>query len=478
MIAAQSLQSAQIRLARHYLGRLRAVNDNFQRGNHEAAHSLTQFDAEWSQIRQWQSWSADRTINQAERQRLCADYVQSHFPVLRVRLPTAELIKWLQQGLQAVEALGDEAAERELLGLLLVAHSEVEAQEPILELGNQLLEKSRAARDWLNQGRALNALAGIHIARGQYDLAEKELQASLKYLRKAGDGIDFARALNHSAALALFRGDYARSRDLRLECIAILEKLGNLLAVGSSFYGISGVYLFLGDKEAALSSAQRSVEICRSLGNPTVLRVSYVVLAHAEKELGRYADACRHYEEGIAILRQGSSATHLMTGYFGWGEAEFLLGHHDQARALFEEALRLSREGNLPYRVAEVTADLALLQAVTGRFASAIDYLRECITQAQFLKSTRYDLIALGAASVVGHRLGQSEQAALWAGLVVGRPEYVERMGVFSQTCQQLEDALEGELYQALLAEGTVSSTEVALAEVIQQLEHPEGASA
>lgn len=474
MIAAQSLQSAQLRLARHYLNRLRTVNEIYQRGNQQVANALGQLDADWLQVRQWQAWSADKSTSDAERQRLCANYVLSHFPILRVRLSNDELVTWLQQALLAAENLGDAASERELLSLLLIAFQEVGSQEPVLEMGNQLLEKSRAARDRLNQGRAFNAFANVHVARGQHDLAEKYLQESLKYLRKAGDGIDLARALNQSANLALFRGDYARSRDLRLECIAILEKQGNLLAVGSSLYGISGVYLFLGDKEAALSSAQRSVEICRSLGNPTVLRVSYVVLAHAEKELKRYADACRHYEEGIAILRQGSSATHLMTGYFGWGEAEFSLGHHDHARELFDEALRLSRDGNLPYRIAEVTADLVLLESVTNRFASALDYLRECITQARHLNTARYDLIAMGAATVLWHGLGRYEQAALWAGLVVGRSDYIERMNVFAPTCYHLEAALGADRYQSLLEQGKTLSTGEALAQVMQGLEQVE----
>jgi hypothetical protein len=119
----------------------------------------------------------------------------------------------------------------------------------------------------------------------------------------------------------------------------------------------------------------------------------------------------------------------------------------------------------LPFRLCEVTASLVILQTRTGQLDSAVDYLEECITQAQILKTTRYDLIALGAAVVLWHGLAKVEQAARWTGLIAGRPEYIDKLKVFDQTCRQLETSHGTNRYHELQEQGRTLTLEAALNE-------------
>lgn len=234
---------------------------------------------------------------------------------------------------------------------------------------------------------------------------------------------------------------------------------------GGGLFSLSGICSFLGDVQAAADYARQSVEIYHALGKPRPLIGSLLALGHAEKDLGHLEIACQHYEEGINALRIGGAPSTLINGLYGWAEAQIMMKQYDQARELLSEALHLARAAKLPFRICEVTTDLVMLLTRTGQLDSAVEYLEECVTQAQLLKTARYDLMALGAAVVLWHGLGKAEQAALWAGLIAGRPEYIDKMKVFDQICRQLEAALGTSRYRELQEQGKTLTLEAALNE-------------
>jgi hypothetical protein len=58
---------------------------------------------------------------------------------------------------------------------------------------------------------------------------------------------------------------------------------------------------------------------------------------------------------------------------------------------------------------------MVLVECLRKDEANAARYLRECISQAQFLKTARYSLMAVGAGIVFCTAFGSAEQAAPWA---------------------------------------------------------------
>jgi hypothetical protein len=48
----RQIQTTQIRLARHYLNKLRSANAAYKRGSESTSHGLRQFEQEWPHIKQ------------------------------------------------------------------------------------------------------------------------------------------------------------------------------------------------------------------------------------------------------------------------------------------------------------------------------------------------------------------------------------------------------------------------------------------
>ncbi len=82
------------RLAKYYLGRLRAADLAYRRGHTNAGESLSLLNQDWAQIAQWQSWAASQKLK-PEIAQLCAAFPQAGAEVLITRQTPQERIHWL-----------------------------------------------------------------------------------------------------------------------------------------------------------------------------------------------------------------------------------------------------------------------------------------------------------------------------------------------------------------------------------------------
>ena len=58
---------AEYRLARHYLNKLRRLNEAVRRGRANASFAVAEFDLEWDQIKHWQHWTCRSGPDDAAR---------------------------------------------------------------------------------------------------------------------------------------------------------------------------------------------------------------------------------------------------------------------------------------------------------------------------------------------------------------------------------------------------------------------------
>jgi len=85
MTAHSELSEREYRLARHYLNKLRTVNEAMQRGQASVSYGLVAFDQEWEQIRHWQTWTTQRASEDELRARLCIEFPLTGLEVLANR---------------------------------------------------------------------------------------------------------------------------------------------------------------------------------------------------------------------------------------------------------------------------------------------------------------------------------------------------------------------------------------------------------
>jgi tetratricopeptide (TPR) repeat protein len=190
------LAQAEYRLARHYLNKLRRLNDAVRRGRANASYAVAEFDLEWDQIKHWQNWTCRSETDDAERALLCIEFPFAGLEILSHRINAAEHVTWLQAALIAADRLHDMSAERRLLYELQMAYYRVGSVDMIKETATQLLQRAEEAGDHLAIERALFGLAAYSEERGQYTDSRRYLQRALELATPLKDVVEIGRILN------------------------------------------------------------------------------------------------------------------------------------------------------------------------------------------------------------------------------------------------------------------------------------------
>ncbi|HEX2623277.1 MAG TPA: hypothetical protein VHL11_24120, partial [Phototrophicaceae bacterium] len=199
-----SLKTAQYRLARHYLNKLRIADTAVRRGQASTAYGLTLFDQEWEQIRLWQGWTARHEHGDQERMELCKEFPLAGLEILANRNNAMDQADWLVTALEAAQQLSDHEAERTLCYELLMTYYRLGNPEKIEYFASQLLQLGEAAKDSLFIERAWFGFGLVAEERGMFVEAESYYQRALQLALELGGYPEIGQALNGLATVATY----------------------------------------------------------------------------------------------------------------------------------------------------------------------------------------------------------------------------------------------------------------------------------
>lgn len=303
MTANSELSEREYRLARHYLNKLRAVNEAMQRGQSNVSYGLAVFDQEWEQIRHWQAWTAQRSPEDELRARLCIEFPLTGQEVLANRNNAEVQIKWLRTGLEAARQLDDKEAERSLGYELMMVYYRLGSLEVGRDIACQLLGLGEEANDLLCIERAHFGLAVYSEERGKYSDAEQSYQQALRLSRRLGVTTEIGRALNALGGVAQYVGEFEKSYQYFSQYLELMEIHGKQNRVCHALMSVGESLISLNAYSDAEQYLQRAVRMCRSLGFQRLLGVGLLTLgalALAEDNL----DMAQVYvSEGLQAVR-------------------------------------------------------------------------------------------------------------------------------------------------------------------------------
>lgn len=414
-----ALQATQLRLANHYLQKLRQASV-------VARHSYSQRDVafsammqDWEQIAHWQAWAVAGTAQDAERARLAAAFPLGAEAALSVWQSPPRQLDWVRQALEAARALHDDAAELELLYQTAMLCLTVETLDEAAVYGAEFMALAVAANDTLTLGRAWYVQATLTFTRGDYTAAEHAFHQALPYFEAShAPAAELPYIWRGLARLAQFRGDYVQAEIGYRRHLDIAIESGSEQDVIDARIAISGVYLALRDYAAAETMAAQAVTQSRAHPRSRLFARSVLALAHAQKWLGKLEDACESYARAVTAARVVSPPSSLINALYGWGQALYMRGDPGAALQRFEEALPIARAVPHPLRICEVAHDSVFAHIACGDLAAARACLREACEVAQQLGTPHFLAKVVAAALTLAYHDGHAEQAAGWAAVV------------------------------------------------------------
>jgi Flp pilus assembly protein TadD len=233
---------------------------------------------------------------------------------------------------------------------------------------------------------SLNNLAGVHLGRGEYEVAVAELREALTIRDSIlGSANSLTLQTTSNLAGALWRhGDRAEARDLMQRAESGYRSIGDDGAdgLGIVLANLAAMQLAERDLDGAAASLEEALALqTRRLGDDhPLVAVTLAKLAQLHHSRHRDAEACRLWEEVLRIRRspQGSPRD-LAEALCSYGVLLTEIGERERAERLIDDAIELHRSHELNDPAGLGRAEFALGSCLShgGNDAQARQHMKE-----------------------------------------------------------------------------------------------------
>ncbi|MEO0684064.1 MAG: sensor histidine kinase, partial [Cyanobacteria bacterium J06649_11] len=248
-------------------------------------------------------------------------------------------------------------------------------------------------------GTAYNRLGIVHQKRLELSDAEKYYQKSLQYRMQSGDSLVIARAINNLALVKMKLNRFDEATELYGKAIGILSNLERWGELASARNNLGNLYKDLGQLRNALNEYLESLRLRKKLDGRRGIEKTYVSIALIHKRVRNFNLAKAYLDSAISINEANSYKYGLSQNYLNLGLIYYEKGDWDYSIKEYIRALDLKKETRDTLGIVAVYLNLSALYRNTENLMVARDYLSQGLKLLQIkdIENARLKyLIALG----------------------------------------------------------------------------------
>lgn len=243
------------------------------------------------------------------------------------------------------------------------------------EVDGEALAMANAHGDARLRASCETALAEVARKQGRYDEAVARLERARADFDTAGDEAGVGMVLHLAGTLAAQRGDYAKAQESYEASIAIRERLGDKAALGSLLSNLGVIAEYRGDYAQSRAFHERALAFRAEIGDRWALGVSMNNLGMIAVLQKNYPEAREWFGKSMLLCREVGDAWMVAIGHNNLGNATRGLGDYAAARRHYAESLRAYRDYGDRWALAFLLEDIAVLAALGGEAAPALELL-------------------------------------------------------------------------------------------------------
>jgi tetratricopeptide (TPR) repeat protein len=255
---------------------------------------------------------------------------------------------------------------------------------------------------------------------GQHARSVEVLREAAAAAEALDDRPRLARALSFESNVHWELGETDEAARAGERALAIAEETRDLGLQVVGTFNVGAGRRALGDYRHAVTVLRRNLDLLppaasgETFGLPGIAAVlTRAHLAWTFSELGRFEEAMDAAQEGVRLAEARRDPYSLTYALLGLGGTLVRRGQMWEARGVLERGVELSAE--MPAFFPPLAGDLALVYALTGRGAEALDLAERAVRQAQSMQR-------LGRLSLIATHLGEVR-------LLTGNPAGAEADG-------------------------------------------------
>lgn len=298
-----SHQEARLRHARHYLARLKSLEDRYLRGGQETRQSLMAFDECWPQIERGQQWAGAFRRTDSIAQELAQAYPLGASYLLHLRQPPRQRIEWLETASAAADDTGEKLAKATAVGNLGNAYAELGDIKTALDRLHEAAELLLKAGDARGANIALANIGMTYRKAGDYARAKEALTEALGMCRRFGDQYGEASVLGNLANVYGDQGEVAKAARAYEDALAIFRKIPDARGESMTLSNLARAYADLGETAKGVATYREALGVARQLADARTEAAALWNLSIIQHDQGAKAEAIEAASVALKIFR-------------------------------------------------------------------------------------------------------------------------------------------------------------------------------
>lgn len=286
------------------------------------------------------------------------------------------------------------------LNKLMLYYNKSDIQQS-LKYGNQCLELAQNSGYEQGLSDCYNDLGRLHAEIGNYVLAIRYLNKSLKIKRNSlkhaeennltkevisqKNGI--ADNYNNFGIINMYMGNnaqaleyYQKATDLTNELLKISRNENNqaeskkyMLQLSACYNNIGIVNSYLSNYPKALEFYQKTLKIAEELGDKKQIAPCYLNIAYLFSDQGNYNSVLEYLQKSLAIYQELNDKDGIADCCNNIGGAYLSLSNYQMAREYYLKALQIFEELNIKIGIADCVSNLGIVYMRLNNNNSAMD---------------------------------------------------------------------------------------------------------
>lgn len=224
-------------------------------------------------------------------------------------------------------------------------------------------------------GNAHNSLGYFLMLKGDYDIAEEQLNAAASCFKDAGEQAGIIRVLGNLGNLFFRQGNYEDAKAYFEQSIELAMHNNKQELVSQTAANLGLTFMNLGFYTKGIESMRSHLSFCKEAGDKQGMAGIYTNLGIVFFEKGDYEEALKCYERGLNMARELGDK-HLMAIAIGsMGSIFQRRGEYDKAEGMFRRDLKVCQELGDKQGVSIAYGLLGELYTLKGSFNLASRFL-------------------------------------------------------------------------------------------------------
>jgi tetratricopeptide (TPR) repeat protein len=377
---------AEKRFATYFLTVTMTAGELYSKGGKDREQGLNQFDLEWDNIKKGQEWAHSTSDQDEEADNICLSYAEAAIPLLELRQPPAERLKWYQAALNSSRRLNESEVENKYLLLLGVEHNKLNQSEEALDLLGQALKNSQQSNDVTSERIALGQLGLTQLALGRPHRAIEYLEKELTLLRQSEDTKGEETILENLGRIYCQVGENDRAIEYYKEELSLVRQQKDSPRQGRILGDLGKIYSAQGDHSNAIEYFEEGLTLVKKLKDKKGEIALFGKLGDAYTENKKFKKALAYYQQGLKLAEELKDQKNVALMLEQMGQSNLKSGNHREATPCFQKALVLFQKTGDKAKEGETLWNLAQTMGQAEKIPEAIQFAEAALVLYQKIK--------------------------------------------------------------------------------------------